>query len=101
MTDPSFDWAMIATTALVTYLLRAGGYFLMAAVPMTGRVKAGLDALPASIFIAVVAPAAVKAGPVGVIAVGAAGLSMWFSRSEILSIIVGLCMAAALRAGGL
>ena len=55
-------WIVIFATALVTFLLRVSGYWLMARVPITPRVKRALDALPASLFVSTVAPIALKAG---------------------------------------
>ena len=94
-------WSVIFATALVTFLLRIGGYWLMSRVPITPRVKRALDALPASIFIATVAPIAVKAGVAGAAAVAITGVIMYFTRKEIPSLAAGFAVAAALRAAGM
>lgn len=93
-------WTVIFATAAVTILLRLGGYWLMARVPMTARVRRGLDALPASIFIATVAPIALKSGVAGTAAVAAAAIVMFFTRRELPSLAVGFATAAGLRALG-
>jgi len=65
--------AILGMTAM-TYLMRAGGFWLMGHVPITPRVRRMLDALPGSVVVAIVLPAVVKsglsayAGIVGVIA---------------------------------
>lgn len=94
-------WTVIAATAAVTYLLRVSGYWLMSRVPVTPRVKRGLDALPASIFVATVAPIALKAGVPGAAAVAATAVAMFFTRRELPSLAVGFAVAAGLRAAGL
>jgi len=94
-------WTVIFATAAVTILLRLGGYWLMARVPMTARVRRGLDALPASIFIATVAPIALKAGAPGVAAVTAAAAVMFLTRRELPALAAGFATAAGLRAMGM
>ncbi len=94
-------WTVIFATALVTVLLRFGGYWLMARVPMTARVRRGLDALPASLFVSTVAPIALKSGVAGAAAVCAAALTMFLTRRELPSLAAGFAVATALRAIGL
>lgn len=94
-------WTVIFATALVTVLLRLSGYWLMARVPMTPRVRRGLDALPASLFVSTVAPIALKSGAAGACAVIAAALTMLLTRKELPALAVGFGVAAALRATGL
>ncbi|MFV0281745.1 MAG: AzlD family protein [Rhodoblastus sp.] len=94
-------WTVISATAAVTVLMRLGGYWLMARVPMTARVKRGLDALPASIFIATVAPIALKAGVPGVAAVAAAVFVMFLTRRELPALAAGFATAAVLRGLGM
>ena len=93
-------WTVIFATALVTILLRLGGYWLMARVPMTLRVRQGLEALPASIFIATVAPIALKAGVAGTAAVVVAALAMFLLKRELPALAAGFATAAGLRALG-
>ncbi len=62
------DWmsapavAAILAMAAMTYLMRAGGFWLMAHVPITTRVRRMLEALPGSVVVAIVLPGVVKAG---------------------------------------
>ena len=93
-------WTAIFATALTTYLLRIGGYWLMARVPITPRVKRALDALPASLFVSTVAPIALKAGVSGVVATLAAGATMFLVKREVPALAVGFAAAAGLRAMG-
>jgi uncharacterized membrane protein len=91
---------VIFATALVTFLLRVSGYWLMARVPITPRVKRALDALPASLFVATVAPIALKAGAPGVVATLAAAATMFFVKREMAALAAGFAAAAGLRAMG-
>ena len=94
-------WSVIVATALVTFFLRVAGYWIMARVPVTPRVKRALDALPASLFVATVAPIALKAGVPGVAATLAAAAAMYATRKEMPALAAGFAVAAGLRALGL
>ena len=70
------DWgvgAAILAMAVATYAMRAGGFWLMARVPLTPRLRRMLDALPGSVVVAAVLPLIVREGPVAVLAIAAAG----------------------------
>lgn len=98
--DPAVLAAILAMAA-ATYLMRAGGFWLMAHIPMTRRVRRMLEALPGSIVAATVLPVAVKSGPSGLIAIAVVALVMALRGNEFLAIAAGLLVAAALRACGL
>lgn len=91
----------IAAMTAVTVSLRLGGYFLMSYVTVTPRVRRMLDALPGSVIAAAVLPVALQGGVVAIAAVMLAMLAMYFSRSDIVAIVVGVGAAALLRAVGL
>lgn len=90
----------IAAMTAVTLSLRLGGYFLMSYVTVTPRIRRMLDALPGSVIAAAVLPVAVQGGIVAITAVALAMLAMYFSRSDIVAIVVGVGVAALLRAAG-
>ena len=96
----AFTWTIILISALVTYALRAGGYWLMGHVALTPRVRRGLEALPGSIFIATALPLAVKAGAPGMAGAAATALAMWLTGKELYGLAAGLATAAGLRALG-
>jgi uncharacterized membrane protein len=96
----AYTWTIIAATALVTYALRAGGYWLMGHVALTPAVRRGLEALPGSIFIATALPLAVSAGPAGMAGAAATGAAMWASGKELVALVAGLATVAGLRAMG-
>jgi uncharacterized membrane protein len=103
MTDLVHGNVMLAVAAmtLVTVSLRLGGFFLMSYVTVTPRIRRMLDALPGSVIAAAVLPVALQGGPVAITAVVLAMLAMYFSRSDIVAIVVGVGAAALLRAMGL
>ncbi|MFL9826768.1 AzlD family protein [Rhodoplanes sp. SY1] len=94
-------WIAIAAMALVTYAMRAGGFWMMGRVPLTPRVQRMLAALPGSIVAATVLPIVVNGGPLAAAAVGAGVVTMWIARNDFLAVMVGMAVAAAGRAAGL
>jgi uncharacterized membrane protein len=67
-------WIILAG-AIVTYLTRAGGHLVLSRFDrIHPRVEAALDAVPAAVLTTLVAPAAVSAEPVELVALVAAGL---------------------------
>jgi len=101
---PTEGWgvlAAIAAMAAATYAMRAGGFLLMAQVPLTPRLRKMLDALPGSVVVAVVLPIVVREGPVAALAIGAAVLVMLVRRNDLVAVLTGMAVAAAARAGGL
>jgi branched chain amino acid efflux pump len=93
--------AAIAAMAVATYAMRAGGFLLMAQVPLTPRLRRMLDALPGSVVVAVVLPIVVREGPVAALAIGAAVVVMLARRNDLLAVVTGMAVAAAARAAGL
>lgn len=88
-------WLAIVAMALVTYATRVAGLLLARHIPEHGRIRAGLDALPAAVLIAVIAPAA-TAGPAEVAAVILTALAA--SRLPLLGVVaVGVVSVTVLR----
>jgi uncharacterized membrane protein len=66
---------IIAAGAVLTYLTRVGGHLVLSRFNhIHPRVEAGLNAVPAAVLTTLVAPAAMSAGPVELIALVVAGL---------------------------
>jgi len=60
MSDTLF---IILAAAVVTYLTRCGGYFVLARFThLPQRVKAGLNAVPAAVLTAIIAPSVARGG---------------------------------------
>lgn len=91
-------WVTIAAMAAVTYAIRAGGFWLMAYVPLTRRVRSVLNALPGSVVVAVILPLAVRGGAAAIFAVVAALVVMALRRNDLLAVVCGTGAAALVRA---
>ncbi len=90
----------IAAMALVTVLLRVGGYWLIGRVPLTRRLQRGLEALPVAIFAATVTPLALSGGPAGWVAAPAVAAVMFLTGKEVLALAAGLAVATFVRGVG-
>jgi uncharacterized membrane protein len=55
--------AVILGMAVVTYLTKAGGLWLLGRIEIGERTEAGLEALPGAIIVAIVAPELAGGGP--------------------------------------
>ena len=91
----------IVIMAIATVLMRVVGFWLMAHVPLTTRVRLMLEALPGSIVAAIVLPMIAKSGPVGVIAIVAAAVAMIVRRNAFLAVAAGMLAAALARQAGI
>jgi uncharacterized membrane protein len=87
----------IVVMAVMNYLMRAAGFWVMAHVPLTRRMQRMLEALPGSIVAATVLPIAARNGPAAAIAVVAAAGVMILRGNSFLAVGVGVATAALLR----
>jgi uncharacterized membrane protein len=92
--------AAILAMAAVTYALRAGGFWLMGHVPLTARLRRMLEALPGAVITATVLPIVARDGLVAMLAIAAAGTVMLVRRNDLLAVLTGMLVAAAMRAAG-
>jgi uncharacterized membrane protein len=90
-------WIAIAAMAMVTYVIRAGGFWLMAYVPLMQRVRSVLNALPGSVIAAIIVPLAVRGGTAATSAVVTALVVMAFRRNDLLAVICGMGAAVLVR----
>ncbi|MEZ0172033.1 AzlD family protein [Microvirga sp. TS319] len=88
----------IAAMALITFLCRIGGLVLMSHVRITPRIERGLRALPGSIIVATILPAALDSGWPAFAALGAAVAVMATTRVDILGLAAGLGALSVIRA---
>jgi uncharacterized membrane protein len=91
----------IALMTAATAMTRFAGYWVMARVPLTRRVRRMLEALPGSVVVATVLPIAAEGGPASMLAICAALAAMLVRRNELVAIGVGVSVAAAARAVGI
>jgi uncharacterized membrane protein len=89
----------ILAMAVATYATRIGGMLLGGYLRNTGRVRQALDALPAAVLTAVIAPAVI-AGSAELIAAGLT-LVAALRLPMIVAVLVGMGSVATLRALGL
>jgi len=92
--------AAILVMALVTYGMRAGGFWLMAFVRLTPRLRRMFEALPGAVVAAAVLPLIVREGPVAALAIVVAGAVMLTTRKDLLAVLTGMAVAAGARALG-
>lgn len=91
----------IAAMALAAFLTRISGFWLMGHIPMTKRVRRGLEVLPGAIIASIIVPVVAKVGTVALIAVCVAALSMVVKRNEFIAVGLALVAASLARAAGL
>ena len=64
MTGEAMTYWLIVTLGLVTYATRIGGHVILSRFGrLNPRVEAALDAVPAAVMTAIVAPTALATGP--------------------------------------
>jgi uncharacterized membrane protein len=90
----------IAAMALVTVLLRVGGYWIIGRFALTQRLRRGLEALPVAISAASIAPLALTGGPAGWIAAPAVAAVMFLTGKEVLALAAGIVVATFVRGVG-
>lgn len=94
-------WLALLAMGVTTFLMRAGGYWLMAHVPLTPRVRRMLEALPGALVVAIVLPVAVKGGVTAFLAIAAAAAMMALRHNGFLAVVTGLIVAAVARSMGM
>ncbi|MEM9631699.1 MAG: AzlD domain-containing protein [Pseudomonadota bacterium] len=98
--DMMFILVVFGMTA-VTYALRAGGYWVMGRVPITPRVRRGLEALPGAIIVSTILPIVLQGGlAVGLCLIVAAAAQVGLKK-EYIAVFFAAAVAAGLRAAGL
>jgi uncharacterized membrane protein len=85
---------VIAAAALVTYFLRLGGLLLAGRLPKTGRFKKFMDALPGTILLSLIVPAALSAGPWGWAATVCTAFCSLKSGNVFVSMLLGVAIVA-------
>jgi uncharacterized membrane protein len=80
-----------------TYVMRAGGYWLMGYVRLTPRVRRMLEASPGAVIVATVLPIVMREGMPAAAAIAAGGMVMLVLRRDYLAVAAGMAAAAVLR----
>ncbi len=87
----------ILVMALVTYLTRVGGFWLMSLVPEGGFVRRWLHHLPGSVLIAILAPMALEGGWAAPLAIAAAVTMGMLRMPALVAIFGAVALVAVLR----
>lgn len=80
----------IGLMAVLTYLTRAGGYWLMGRVTLSPRIAAMLAYLPGAVLTSLVVPAVLEEGIEGVIALAATAFAMWWRGNVLVAMLAGV-----------
>ncbi len=88
---------VIVAMAIVTYAMRAGGFWLMRWVRLTPRIQAWIRHIPGAVIISLVAPAALTRGPAEALAVAVTAVVMVATRNELAAMAGGIATVAAGR----
>lgn len=94
---PLDSWLAIAGMALVTYLTRIGGPFLVRLVRGNQRLEACLAKLPGSILAALLAPLVFATGMTEILAAGVTLFVSLRTKSMPLALLAGVVSVALLR----
>jgi len=84
----------ILTMAAATYGIRLAGLFIAGHIPQSGRARVALDALPAAVLTAVVAPMALATGPAETLAAAITILAAF--RLPILAVVAAGVLSVVL-----
>jgi len=83
--------------ALVTYLTRAGGLWLMSFVTPSPRVEAWLRQIPGAVLVAIVAPTVLASSLAETLASLITVLVAWRTKNVLVAMIVGVAAVGILR----
>jgi len=95
MIDKTF--MVIGAAACVTYTLRLGGLLLAGRLPKAGRFKRFMDALPGTILLSLIVPAALNGGLWSWIATGCTALCSLKTGNVFVSMLLGVAIIAMSR----
>jgi len=90
-------YLLIAAAALATYALRLGGLLLGDRLPITGRFRTFMDALPGTILLSLVAPGVISSGIAGCVAAMLTGVCAYKTGNVFVSMLLGMATVAAAR----
>ncbi len=90
-------YAVIAAAAVATYSLRLGGLLLAGRLPKTGKFRRFMDALPGTILLSLIVPAAFAAGFWGWIATACTALCSLRTGNIFASMVIGVTIVAVSR----
>jgi uncharacterized membrane protein len=83
--------------ALASFACRVSGFLLMGYVPITPRVESALKAIPLSVMVGIVTPAATSGKLPELLALVAVGLVMKLVRNDLAAAVAGAATVAIAR----
>lgn len=87
----------IAGMAVVMFLTRVGGYWLVGRLAPTPRVTRVIEQLGGVTLVALTAPAVVQAGVPGLIAAAVAALTAWRTGNLLVAMLLAMGVIRVLR----
>ncbi|GAB5469099.1 MAG: hypothetical protein Kilf2KO_21290 [Rhodospirillales bacterium] len=96
----SFDTAflpLLMTMVVVSFVTRAGGFWLMRYLPSNPAVDAAFKATPLAVMVGIVTPAAARGSWPEIVALAAIGLAMRFTENDLAAMLVGVATVALIR----
>ncbi|MEM6710799.1 MAG: AzlD domain-containing protein [Pseudomonadota bacterium] len=90
-------WLAIGAMVVMTVLAKTMGFWILGRVPLTARLRRGLEALPGGVILATVVPITLESGAAGLLGIAtAAGLMAWLHK-DWLAVAAGLAVIAGYR----
>jgi uncharacterized membrane protein len=83
--------------ALVTYITRAGGFWLMGLVTPSPRIEAWLRQIPGAVLMAIIAPTALASSFAGTLAALATALVALRTKNVLVAMLIGVGTVSLLR----
>jgi uncharacterized membrane protein len=91
-------WLAILAMMALTVIARVMGFWILGTVPLTPRVRRGLEALPGGVILATIVPITLESGPAGLLGIGIATLVMAVTKKDWLAVALGLAAVTGYRA---
>lgn len=91
-------WLAIFAMMVTTIFAKTMGFWILGRVPLTARVRRGLEALPGGVILATIVPITLESGPPGLAGIAVATAVMVVTRKDWLAVVAGLAAVAAIRA---
>jgi uncharacterized membrane protein len=97
MAVESTFWLALAGMALASFACRISGFLLMGYVTITPRVEAALKAIPISVMVGIVTPAATAGKLPELLGLLAVGLAMKVVRNDLAAAVAGAATVGVAR----
>lgn len=91
-------WLAIGAMVVMTLLAKMMGFWVLGRVPLTPRLRRGLEALPGGVILATIVPITLESGPAGLLGIGVATMVMAVTKKDWLAVGLGLASVAGYRA---